>query len=314
MLSFILRRILSLIPVLLGMTVAVFVVMNVVPGDAAYARLGMEATPELLAHYRAEFGLDQPYFVRLGDWLLSVLRFDFGRSLMSSQPILHDILIRLPATLELAAVATLISLLIGLPLGVLTAWYRNNWIDVAGRIFMLLGLSMPNFWLALLLILWLGLGLGVLPTAGFAAFTEDPIANLRYIILPALTLGVGMASVVARFTRSSLVDVMRQDYIRTAVGKGSHPSRVLWRHALRNALIPVVTVVGMQMGTLLGGTVIVEDIFAWPGLGRFALESIYNRDYPVIQTVVLFMAFFYVVINLVVDLAYVAINPKIEYR
>src|SRR5690606_29397728 len=296
------------------MTVAVFIVMNIVPGDAALARLGMEATPELLAHYRAEFGLDRPWLVRLVDWLWSVARFDFGRSLMTSQPILRDILIRLPATLELAMVATLVSLAIGLPLGVLAAWYRNHWVDGVGRIVMLLGLSVPNFWLALLLILWLALGLGILPTAGFIAFSEDPLRNLRYITLPALTLGVSMAAVVARFTRSSLVDVMRQDYIRTARGKGASPSRVLWRHALRNALIPVVTVVGMQMGTLLGGTVIVEDIFAWPGLGRFALESIYNRDYPVIQTVVLFMAFFYVVINLLVDLAYVAINPKIEYR
>src|SRR5690606_19886987 len=190
----------------------------------------------------------------------------------------------------------------------------NSWLDVLGRMVMLLGLSMPNFWLALLLILWLSLGLGVLPTAGYAPLTEDPLRNLRYITLPALTLGVSMAAVVARFTRSSLIDVMRQDYVRTAIGKGASPRRVLWRHALRNALIPVVTVVGMQMGTLLGGTVIVEDIFAWPGLGRFALESIYNRDYPVIQTVVLFMAVFYVVINLLVDLAYVAIDPRIEYR
>lgn len=314
MLSFILRRIISLVPVLLGMTIAVFVVMNIVPGDAAYARLGMEATPELLARYRAEYGLDRPWLVRLGDWLWSVARFDFGRSLMTSQPILPDILIRLPATFELALVATLVSIAIGLPLGVLAAWYRNSWLDVLGRMVMLLGLSMPNFWLALLLILWLSLGLGVLPTAGYAPLTEDPLRNLRYITLPALTLGVSMAAVVARFTRSSLIDVMRQDYVRTAIGKGASPRRVLWRHALRNALIPVVTVVGMQMGTLLGGTVIVEDIFAWPGLGRFALESIYNRDYPVIQTVVLFMAVFYVVINLLVDLAYVAIDPRIEYR
>jgi len=313
-LSFILRRIISLVPVLLGMTIAVFVVMNIVPGDAAYARLGMEATPELLARYRAEYGLDRPWLVRLGDWLWSVARFDFGRSLMTSQPILPDILIRLPATFELALVATLVSIAIGLPLGVLAAWYRNSWLDVLGRMVMLLGLSMPNFWLALLLILWLSLGLGVLPTAGYAPLTEDPLRNLRYITLPALTLGVSMAAVVARFTRSSLIDVMRQDYVRTAIGKGASPRRVLWRHALRNALIPVVTVVGMQMGTLLGGTVIVEDIFAWPGLGRFALESIYNRDYPVIQTVVLFMAVFYVVINLLVDLAYVAIDPRIEYR
>lgn len=314
MLSFILRRIISLVPVLLGMTIAVFVVMNIVPGDAAYARLGMEATPELLARYRAEYGLDRPWLVRLGDWLWSVARFDFGRSLMTSQPILPDILIRLPATFELALVATLVSIAIGLPLGVLAAWYRNSWLDVLGRMVMLLGLSMPNFWLALLLILWLSLGLGVLPTAGYAPLTEDPLRNLRYITLPALTLGVSMAAVVARFTRSSLIDVMRQDYVRTAIGKGASPRRVLWRHALRNALIPVVTVVGMQMGTLLGGTVIVEDIFAWPGLGRFALESIYNRDYPVIQTVVLFMAVFYVVINLLVDLTYVAIDPRIEYR
>lgn len=313
MLSFILRRIISLVPVLLGMTIAVFVVMNIVPGDAAYARLGMEATPELLARYRAEYGLDRPWLVRLGDWLWSVARFDFGRSLMTSQPILPDILIRLPATFELALVATLVSIAIGLPLGVLAAWYRNSWLDVLGRMVMLLGLSMPNFWLALLLILWLSLGLGVLPSAGYAPLTEDPLRNLRYITLPALTLGVSMAAVVARFTRSSLIDVMRQDYVRTAIGKGASPRRVLWRHALRNALIPVVTVVGMQMGTLLGGTVIVEDIFAWPGLGRFALESIYNRDYPVIQTVVLFMAVFYVVINLLVDLAYVAIDPRIEY-
>lgn len=303
----------SLVPVLLGITLAVFFVMRLIPGDAALARLGDDATPELLAQYRQMYGLDSSLIEQLLDWLKRVVRFDFGLSLMTNRPILQDILIRLPATLELTLVATVISILVGMPLGIASAWWRNGLVDFASRLLSLLGLSIPNFWLALLLILWISLTLGWLPASGYVSFSENPARNLRAIILPSVTLGVGMAAVVARFTRSSVLEVLRRDYIRTARGKGVSPRGVLLRHALKNALIPVVTIVGVQMGTMLGGTVIIEDIFAWPGLGRFALEAIYNRDYYVIQTAVLFMATFYVLINFLVDITYTLLNPQIEY-
>jgi len=287
--------------------------MRLIPGDAALARLGDDATPELLAQYRQMYGLDSSLIEQLLDWLKRVVRFDFGLSLMTNRPILQDILIRLPATLELTLVATVISILVGMPLGIASAWWRNGLVDFASRLLSLLGLSIPNFWLALLLILWISLTLGWLPASGYVSFSENPARNLRAIILPSVTLGVGMAAVVARFTRSSVLEVLRRDYIRTARGKGVSPRGVLLRHALKNALIPVVTIVGVQMGTMLGGTVIIEDIFAWPGLGRFALEAIYNRDYYVIQTAVLFMATFYVLINFLVDITYTLLNPQIEY-
>lgn len=313
MLRFLLGRLLATIPVLLGVTIAVFLVMQLMPGDAMMARLGTDAPPELVAQFRDFYGLDRPMVQQLGDWLSRVVRLDFGVSMVSNRPVLESILQRLPATLELTLAATLIGLLTGVPLGVAAAWWQGKTADLAARFFALIGQSMPTFWLALLLILLFALYLRWLPATGYVAFVDDPIRHLRYVALPAMTLGTGMAAVVARYVRASLLDVMRRDYVRTARGKGLAARTVLWRHALRNALIPVTTVVGIQIGALIGGTVIIEDIFAWPGMGRFALQAIYERDYPVIQTIVIVIAAFYVSINLLVDVAYTYLDPKIRH-
>jgi peptide/nickel transport system permease protein len=312
MVRFILGRVLAAVPVLLGVTIAVFFVMKLMPGDAIMARLGTEATHELIAAFRDLYGLDRPLPQQLWEWLGRVVRLDFGVSMVSRRPVLASILQRLPATLELTLAATLLALLIGIPLGVAAAWWKGRAADLVARFFAMIGQSVPSFWLALLLILLFALRLRWLPATGYVSLAEDPVRHLRHVALPALTLGIGMAAVVARYVRASLLDVLRRDYVRTARGKGLAARGVLWRHAVRNALIPVTTVVGIQIGTLIGGTVIIEDIFAWPGMGRFALQAIYERDYPVIQTIVIVIAAFYVTINLIVDLAYTFLDPKIR--
>ena len=312
MVRFILGRVLAAVPVLLGVTIAVFFVMKLMPGDAILARLGTEATPELIAAFRDLYGLDRPLPQQLWEWLGRVARLDFGVSMVSRRPVLESIMQRLPATLELTLAATLLALLIGVPLGVAAAWWKGRAADLVARLFAMIGQSVPTFWLALLLILLFALQLRWLPATGYVSLLDDPLRHLRHVALPAVTLGTGMAAVVARYVRASLLDVLRRDYVRTARGKGLAERSVLWRHALRNALIPVTTVVGIQIGTLIGGTVIIEDIFGWPGMGRFALQAIYERDYPVIQTIVIVIAAFYVSINLVVDIAYTVLDPKIR--
>lgn len=311
--SYVLRRLLLTLPVLLGITVAVFLIMKLIPGDAMMARLGTDATPELIQQFRDQHGLDRPVLVQLGEWLVKVATLDFGVSMVTGRSVLETIGQRLPATLELTFAATLLALLLGVPLGILAVLWRGRGTDFLARVASILGLSVPNFWLALLLILWFALKLRWLPATGYASLLLDPIQHLRHVALPALTLAVGMAAVIARYVRSSLLDVLRLDYVRTATGKGLGPTAVLLRHALRNALLPVTTVVGIQIGALIGGTVIIEDVFAWPGMGRYALQAIYERDYPVIQTIVVVVAAFYVLINLLVDLAYAWLDPKIRF-
>lgn len=313
MARFIIHRLISLIPVLVGIALLAFFAIRLVPGDAVLTILGQEATPELVAEVRRIMGLDQPLYMQLIDWLAHLARLDFGKSFTSGRPILPDILLRLPATLELTLAATLVSITLAIPLGMLTAMKRGSVWDYVERMISLAGLSIPSFWLALLLIEMFALRLDILPAVGYVPFTEDPIGNLRGLILPALSLGVGMVAVVARYTRSSMLDVLGQDYIRTARGKGLRERRLIIRHALKNALIPVVTVTGIQMGRLIGGTVIVEEIFAWPGLGRFTLQAIFERDYPVVQTMVMVIAFFFVIINLLVDILYCYLDPRIRF-
>lgn len=313
MARFIIHRLISLIPVLVGIALVAFFAIRLVPGDAVLTILGQEATPELVAEVRRIMGLDQPLYMQLIDWLAHLARLDFGKSFTSGRPILPDILLRLPATLELTLAATLVSITLAIPLGMLTAMKRGSVWDYVERMISLAGLSIPSFWLALLLIEMFALRLDILPAVGYVPFTEDPIGNLRGLILPALSLGVGMVAVVARYTRSSMLDVLGQDYIRTARGKGLRERHVTLRHALKNALIPVVTVIGIQMGRLIGGTVIVEEIFAWPGLGRFTLQAIFERDYPVVQTMVMVIAFSFVIINLLVDILYCYLDPRIRF-
>jgi len=313
MTRYIARRVLIMFPVALLVTVFLFVLIRQTPGDPVLVRLGEEATPENRAALRAELGLDQPVYVQYGKWLTHVVRGDFGRSIRNDQPVSEAIVERLPATLELGLAAFIYSVALAIPLGALAALYRRGPVGVAASAFTFAGVSMPGFFLGLLLILIFSLTLGWLPPGGYVAFLEDPLGNLKRLILPAITLGTFAAAINMRLVRSSLLDAIVQDYIRTARAKGLSERMVFFRHALRNALIPVVTIVGIQVAALWEGAVVTETIFAWPGVGRLVINSIGGRDYAVVQAVVLIAAFSYMVSSLLVDVAYAYLDPRISY-
>lgn len=307
-------RLLALIPVLLGILAVVFLLIRLIPGDAVQLFLGtqVEMTPEQMAELRRFFGVDKPIWAQFVDYLGRILRGDFGVSLRTSRPVLPDIMARLPLSFQLAMFSLAIALAIAVPLGILSAVTRNSAFDVLARIGGLLGLSMPNFWLGAMLILvfsrYLHVSLGQ-----YVPLSQNPLGTLESLYLPAISLGTAIAAILMRYIRSSLLEVLGQDYVRTARGKGLRASAVMLRHALPNAMIPVITVVGFQMGYLLGGTVVIEEIFALPGMGRLVLRAIFQRDYPVVQGVVLTIALLFVVTNLVVDLLYAWIDPRIRY-
>ncbi len=307
-------RLLTLVPVLLGILAAVFLLIRLIPGDAVQLFLGtqVEMTPEQMAELRRFFGVDKPIWAQFIDYLSRILRGDFGVSLRTARPVLPDIMARFPLSFQLATLALLVAVAIAIPLGILSAVTRNSTFDVVTRIGGLLGLSIPNFWLGAMLILivsrYLRISLG-----HYVPVTQDPLGTLRSLYLPALALGTAIAAILMRYVRSSLLEVLGQEYIRTAHGKGLRGTVVMLRHALPNALIPVITVIGFQMGYLLGGTVVIEEIFALPGMGRFVLQAIFQRDYPVVQGVVLVIAFIFVLTNLVVDVLYAWIDPRIRY-
>jgi peptide/nickel transport system permease protein len=255
---------------------------------------------------RTEFGLDQPVYIQYFNWLGNVLRGDFGYSFRTDRPVLDEILTRLPATLQLALAGMLVALVIAIPVGIISATRQYSAVDNLSMFGALLGVSMPNFWLGLLLIMFFSVHLGWLPVFGRG--------GIEHLILPAITLGTGMAAITTRLMRSSMLEVLRQDYIRTARAKGLSEKVVICKHALKNALIPVVTVVGLQFGFLLEGAVIVEVIFAWPGIGRLLVDSIFARDFPVIQGCILFIAVMFVFVNLLVDSSYTYLDPKIRYE
>jgi len=310
MLTYILKRLVLLVIVVVGVTMATFILMNVAPGDpaemVAIARYGLEnLTAVEIENIRISEGLDAPVWIQYLHWLAYTLKGDFGRSLVTGNPVLQEMLVRVPATLLLSFASLAVSLLIALPAGIISAAKQNLAVDYLVRTGAILGASMPNFWLALLLILLFSVTLGWFPVFGYGEF--------RHIILPAMTLGTGLIAVTTRLTRSSMLEVLQQDYITTARSLGIHERRVIFRHALKNALIPVVTVIGLQLGYLLEGTVIVESIFAWPGLGKLLVDSIYARDYAMIQACVLLFAVFFVLINLLVDILYVYLDPRIRY-
>lgn len=311
---FLATRLLALIPVLLGILAVVFLLIRLIPGDAVQLFLGtqVEMTPEQMTELRRFFGVDKPIWAQFVDYLGRILRGDFGVSLRTSRPVLPDIMMRLPLSFQLAMFALAIALAIAVPLGILSAVTRNSALDVLTRIGGLLGLSMPNFWLGAMLILvfsrYLHVSLGQ-----YVPLRQNPLGTLESLYLPAIALGVAIAAILMRYIRSSLLEVLGQDYVRTARGKGLRASAVMLRHALPNAMIPVITVVGFQMGYLLGGTVVIEEIFALPGMGRLVLQAIFQRDYPVVQGVVLTIALLFVVTNLVVDLLYAWIDPRIRY-
>jgi peptide/nickel transport system permease protein len=303
--AFILRRLGAVVPVLLAVSVLVFLMSHLTPGDPATIMLGENASAADVARLRHELGLDRPLAVQYGRYLAGVVRGDLGRSIRSGRPVALEIWERFPPTLQLTLAAMAIAAAAGVLLGALAATSRSGIADALLMSTSLLGISMPSFWLGLLLILLFGLTLHWLPIAGGG--------DWRALVLPAVTLGAQAAAVLARLTRASLLDVLPSDFVRTARAKGVAGLRVLFRHALRNALIPVVTVMGLQFGALLGGAVIVESVFARSGLGRFAVAAVQSRDFPVIQGIVLFAAAVYALVNLSVDVMYLAIDPRITY-
>ena len=308
-------RLLGAIPTLLGVTVLTFLFIRLIPGDAIAARLGTSTalSPEQLASLRAYLGLDQPLYQQYWTWLTSLLHGDLGYSIRTGRPVLVEITERLPATLELAAAATLIAVAIGLPLGLLSAMRPRSRADVIARIGGLIGLSLPSFWLGTLIIVFFSLYLRWLPnTGGYVDFVHDPLGNVALIVLPAVTLGVALAAATMRMTRSAMLDVLSADYVRTAWAKGLAGALIVRRHVLKNGLIVVVTLLGIQVGQLLGGTVVVEEIFSIPGVGRMLLAAIVQRDYALVQGGVLVIAILFVLVNIVVDLLYGYLDPRIR--
>ena len=309
------RRILLTLPALFGVALVVFALMRAIPGDVVTQLVGaeQEVTAEQLAELRRIFGLDLPIHVQFGQWLSAALQGDLGSSLRTGRPISTDLALRFPATLQLALMSLAIALAMAVPIGIVAALNRGRWPDYLGSAFVLVGLSVPSFFLGILLILLFSLRLGWLPPAGFVPFHEAPLESMRRMLLPSLSLGLILAAATTRIMRSAMLEILSRDFVRTARAKGLGERSVTLRHALRNALIPVVTVVGLQFGSLLGGTVIIEQVFSIPGVGRFALEGINLCDYPVVQGAVLVIAGAFVFVNLVVDILYAFIDPRVRY-
>lgn len=313
-LRYLLQRLGTLILVLFGVSILVFSIMPLIPGSPARVRLGVQATDENVAALERRLGMDRPLPVQYVDWIGGiVLRGDFGDSLITDTDISGEVLRRLPATLALAGVALLIGLAIALPLGILSALRPGGKRDLAAMITSQVGVSVPDFWMGILFILLFAETLDWLPSSGFEPLSAGFVPWLSHIILPALTAGLISGSIMTRFVRSALLEVLGQDYVRTARAKGVHERKVVTKHVLRNAAISIVTIIGLQMATLLSSVVVVEIIFAWPGLGSMALNSTLQRDYPVLQAAVLMTAVAFTFINLITDLSYVLLDPSVEY-
>jgi peptide/nickel transport system permease protein len=298
--------------VLLLASIVVFAGVRALPGDAALALAGEERDPVALEQIREKYGLDDPVPVQYVRYLGNSLQGDLGFSTRTGLDVTDIILQRLPVTLELALLSLAVGLLIGIPTGILAALRRGTWIDNASNAFGLLGLSIPNFWLGLVLILVVSVQLGLLPASGYVPFLDDPLANLQRMLLPAIVLGTGLSAVLMRQMRSAMLETMSADYVRTARSKGLSERQVVLVHALRNSLVTVVTVLGLQLGALISGAVITEQIFVIPGFGRLIVDGVFTRDYPVIQGVALVTVFGYVFVNLLVDLTYSFLNPRIR--
>lgn len=317
MLRYLAERLIAVIPTLIGISILVFVAIRLVPGDSLTAMLGTEAgmlTDTQRESLREYLGINEPPLQQYFKWLGNVVQGDLGYSVRRGEPVLNVILDRFPVTLELAFFSVIIALTVGVSIGVFSSIYHNTVIDLIGRVFALFGLAAPNFLVGTLLIYVLSVYFGILPNAGnYTDFTENPTKNLEQIIFPALTLGFSFSASVMRTTRSAMLEVLGEDFIRTARSKGLRERLVITRHALRNSLIPVVTLTGVELGYLLGGAVIVEEIFALPGIGRLMFTAIDQRDYALIQGTALFIALNFVILNLLIDLIYAWIDPRIRY-
>jgi peptide/nickel transport system permease protein len=313
MASHIAKKLFEMIPILLLVSIILFAIINMLPGDAAMAVMGESVNKEDLARTRSELGLDKPIYVRYADWLGKVVHGDLGRAIKSRQPVKEIIAQRLPVTVELTLLAMLISTLIAVPAGIFAALRRNSSWDVANGVVSMIGIAMPPFWMGILLILLFSVWLGWLPSSGYVSFFKNPAKNLQHLAMPAFTIGFAFAATIMRQTRSSMLEVLGEEYIVTARAKGLRERVVIWKHALRNALIPVVTVISMQMGRLIGGAVVTETVFALPGVGREMVDSIIARDYPVVMALILITALCVVLTNTLVDIIYVVIDPRISH-
>jgi peptide/nickel transport system permease protein len=311
-LQYVTRRLLVTIPVLVGVTIVISSIVYLSPGNPAQIALGQNANPEAIAQLEQEMGLNQPPHVRYVDWLAGVAQGDFGTSIRSGRPVSTMIMERLPATLELALASMALTLVIALPLGVVSAVKQYTWADNLSMVFAIFWISMPSFWLALILILLFSVQYSIFPISGRAvpAFTGAWLASL---ILPAVATGTRRAGLLTRLTRSSMLEVLNEDYIRTARGKGIGERAVIYTHAMKNAMIPIITLIGLQVPLIFSGAVIIETVFAWPGMGRLLVNAVLNRDYPVVQGTVLVYAVIVIAANLAVDIAYSSFDPRIEY-
>ena len=315
MLGYVVVRLYSMALTLLGLSILVFLMLRLVPGTVVEQMIGADAivSPAMVAELKRFFGLDQPWWVQYGRWMGDLARGDLGTSWRTGKPVFALILERLPVTIELTVMAVAFALVIGIPAGILSAARRDHAVDNVARIGSLLGLSIPVFWQGTMLILFFSIYLRWMPPVVWVDFFTDPRRNLTIMLLPALCLGTASAANIARTTRAGMLDVLRSEYIRTASAKGLSRRLVLLKHALKNALIPIVTVAGLQVGILLGGTVVVEEVFTLPGVGRLVLWSIYQRDYPLTQSTILFIAVMFMTINLAVDVLYGYLDPRIRY-
>jgi peptide/nickel transport system permease protein len=313
MLPYVIRRLIQVVPVLLFASAVVFLMIYLVPGDPVLAVLGGEARPEQVEAMRQRMGLDRPLVVQYGRWLGRVAQGDLGVSVINSYPVWSLIGLKLPATLALAAGALAVALLVSLPLGVAAAVRQGSWVDRLAVGFTALGLSVPTFWLGVLLVLLFSLRLRWLPASGYVPLFTRPALSLQHLLMPSVTLGIAIAAILTRFVRTAMLEVIRQDYVRTARAKGLPEGRVVVRHALKNAFIPVLTVVALQVGNLLGGAVITESIFDYPGVGQLILYAVTTKDYTVVQGTLLLLVFAFVLINLLTDVAYAVLDPRVRY-
>lgn len=333
MINYIIKRLLALIPIIIGVVLIVFLMIHLIPGDPAQVMLGERGTEEALAALRESMGLNDPLYVQFWRYISKLPRGDFGRSIISNNPVLLEISHRFPATIELSVFAMIFAVLIGIPAGIFASIHQNSWFDNLSMSFALIGVSMPIFWLGLMLIWLFAVVLGWLPPSSrlSVGIELNNITNLyvldsliqgnwpalwdsfKHLLLPSAALATIPMAIIARMTRSSMLEVLRQDYIRTAYAKGLSGRIVVYKHALKNALVPIITVVGLQFGVLLGGAILTETIFSWPGLGRYLVNAIYARDYPVVQGGILFFSITFVFVNLIVDLSYGSIDPRIQY-
>jgi peptide/nickel transport system permease protein len=313
MARYVLYRLIQLLPLLVLASIGVWLMIYLIPGDPAIALLGSDATPEQLARARIAMGLDRPLLVQYGRWVGRVVRGDLGVSYLNGLPVTTMLAQRIPVTLQLTLASLVVALVIAVPLGIASAVRPRSWIARVVTGYNALAMAVPTFWLGILLVLCFGLWLRWLPTSGFVPVWQEPGRALRFMVLPAFTLGAYVSAVLARFTRAALLETLYQDYVRTARAKGLGERPVIGLHALRNALLPVVTVVGLQFGAFMGGAVITEALFDYPGLGRMLLQAIITRDYTVVQGTILFVVVAFVVINLVTDLAYALLDPRIRY-